>query len=169
MARSGFAAKGLYVMDGSKRSAHANAYFTGLGTAKRVVFFDTLLGKLAPGEVEAVLAHELGHFKHRHVTKRIALMFALSFAGFALLGWLSTRTWFYLGLGVVPSATAPNDAVALLLFLLVTPTFGFFFSPLMAACRGATNLKPTPTPVLMPTAATSRRRSSSCTRTMRRR
>jgi STE24 endopeptidase len=132
MARCGFAAKGLFVMDGSKRSAHANAYFTGFGAAKRVVFFDTLLNKLSPGEVEAVLAHELGHFKHKHVIKRIASMFAISLVGFALLGWLSTQAWFYAGLGVRPSAGAPNDAVALLLFLLVTPVFGYFVSPLFA-------------------------------------
>eukprot|EP01035_Chromulina_nebulosa_P049289 gene49289-biopygen34533 len=83
-------------MDGSKRSAHANAYFTGFGAAKRVVFFDTLLDKLLPGEVEAVLAHELGHFKHRHVLKRIASMFAISLVGFAVLGWMSHRIWFYI-------------------------------------------------------------------------
>ena len=133
MARSGFAAKGLFVMDGSRRSAHANAYFTGFGAAKRVVFFDTLLQKLAPGEVEAVLAHELGHFKHRHVAQRIATMFALSLVGFALLGWLSTQAWFYTGLGARPSVGGPNDAVALLLFLLAAPVFGFFISPLVAA------------------------------------
>lgn len=132
MARCGFAAKGLFVMDGSKRSAHANAYFTGFGAAKRVVFFDTLLNKLSPGEVEAVLAHELGHFKHRHVTQRIVMMFAISLLGFALLGWLSTQAWFYAGLGVTPSLTAPNDALALLLFLLVVPVFGSFVSPLFA-------------------------------------
>ena len=91
MQRCGFAAKGLFVMDGSQRSAHANAYFTGFGAAKRVVFYDTLLAKLSPGEVDAVLAHELGHFKHKHILKRIAGLFALSLAGFALLGWLSTR------------------------------------------------------------------------------
>ncbi|CAN5219742.1 M48 family metallopeptidase [soil metagenome] len=132
MARCGFAAKGLFVMDGSKRSAHANAYFTGFGAAKRVVFFDTLLSKLSAGEVEAVLAHELGHFKHKHVIKRIVSMFALSLAGFALLGWLSAQVWFYTALGVHPSLTAPNDAVALLLFLLVIPVFAFFISPLFA-------------------------------------
>ena len=132
MARCGFAAKGLFVMDGSKRSAHANAYFTGFGAAKRVVFFDTLLNKLTPGEVEAVLAHELGHFKHKHVIKRIVSMFAISLAGLALLGWLSTQAWFYAGLGVRPSMAEPNDAVAMLLFLLVTPLFGFFVSPLFA-------------------------------------
>ncbi len=132
MARCGFAAKGLFVMDGSKRSAHGNAYFTGFGAAKRVVFFDTLLNKLSPGEVEAVLAHELGHFKHKHVIKRMGLMFALSLAGFALLGWLSVQPWFYAGLGVRPSLTAPNDALALLLFLLAAPVFAFFVSPMFA-------------------------------------
>ena len=132
MARCGFAAKGLFVMDGSKRSAHANAYFTGFGAAKRVVFFDTLLSKLTPGEVEAVLAHELGHFKHKHVVKRIVSMFAISLAALALLGWLSTQAWFYAGLGVRPSMATSNDAVAVLLFLLITPVFGFFVSPLFA-------------------------------------
>jgi STE24 endopeptidase len=132
MARCGFAAKGLFVMDGSRRSAHANAYFTGLGSSKRVVFFDTLLNKLTPGEVEAVLAHELGHFKHRHVIKRMVVMFALSLAALALLGWLSQQTWFYAGLGVMPNLAAPNDALALLLFLLAAPPFGFLMSPLAA-------------------------------------
>ena len=132
MVRCGFAAKGLFVMDGSKRSAHANAYFTGFGAAKRVVFFDTLLSKLTPGEVEAVLAHELGHFKHKHVVKRIASIFAISLAGFALLGWVSAQPWFYAGLGVQPSLDAPNGAVALLLFTLVLPVFGVFVSPLFA-------------------------------------
>jgi len=132
MARCGFTAKGLFVMDGSRRSAHANAYFTGFGAAKRVVFFDTLLTKLSPGEVEAVLAHELGHFKHKHVIKRIVAMFGISLAGFALLGWLSGQAWFFQGLGVQPGIGAPNDALALLLFLLVTPVFGFFIAPLLA-------------------------------------
>jgi STE24 endopeptidase len=132
MQRCGFAAKGLFVMDGSKRSAHANAYFTGFGAAKRVVFYDTLLKQLNPAEVDAVLAHELGHFKHKHIIKRIALMFAISLAGFALLGWLSTQVWFYTGLGVRPNLTGPNDALALLLFLMVVPLFSFFVSPLMA-------------------------------------
>ncbi len=132
MARCGFAAKGLFVMDGSRRSAHGNAYFTGLGAAKRVVFFDTLLDKLTPGEVEAVLAHELGHFKRRHIRQRIVLMFGLSLAGLALLGWLSGRSWFYTGLGVQPNLGAPNDALALLLFMAVGSLAGFFVSPLMA-------------------------------------
>jgi STE24 endopeptidase len=132
MQRCGFAAKGLFVMDGSKRSAHANAYFTGFGAAKRVVFYDTLLSKLSPGEVDAVLAHELGHFKHKHIIKRIVGMFALSLAGFALLGWVSTQAWFYTGLGVRPNLSGPNDALALLLFLLAVPVFSFFISPLFA-------------------------------------
>jgi STE24 endopeptidase len=132
MARSGFSAKGLFVMDGSKRSAHANAYFTGFGAAKRVVFFDTLLQKLLPGEVEAVLAHELGHFRHKHVTKRIVTLFAFSLAGFALLGWLTDQRWFYTALGVEPSVRAANDALALILFMLVVPVFTFFVSPLFA-------------------------------------
>jgi STE24 endopeptidase len=134
MNRCGFAAKGLFVMDGSKRSAHANAYFTGFGAAKRVVFYDTLLAKLSPGEVDAVLAHELGHFKHRHIIKRIVSMFALSLAGFALLGYLSTQVWFYTGLGVRPNmlAGAPNDALALLLFMMVVPVFIQFVSPVFA-------------------------------------
>ena len=138
MRRCGFAAKGLFVMDGSRRSAHANAYFTGFGAAKRVVFFDTLLKQLTPSEVEAVLAHELGHFKHRHIAKRIVGMFAFSLAGLALLGWLAQQSWFYAGLGVTPNlpasmgGTVPNHALALLLFMLVVPVFSFFLSPLMA-------------------------------------
>ena len=139
MGRCGFAAKGLFVMDGSRRSAHANAYFTGFGAAKRVVFFDTLLQQLNPSEVEAVLAHELGHFSHRHIVKRIVLLFAVSLAGLALLGWLAQQPWFYSGLGVTPhlppsmGGAVPNHALALLLFMLVVPVFTFFLSPLMAA------------------------------------
>ncbi len=132
MQRCGFATKGLFVMDGSRRSAHANAYFTGLGGAKRVVFFDTLLQRLSPGEVEAVLAHELGHFSHRHVHKRMAGIFGFSLLGLGLLGWLSTQAPFYQGLGVTPNMDAPNDALALLLFMLALPPFAFFLSPLMA-------------------------------------
>lgn len=132
MQRCGFSAKGLFVMDGSKRSAHANAYFTGFGAAKRVVFYDTLLRQLNPGEVDAVLAHELGHFKHRHVIKRIVMLFLLSLGALALLGWLSQQVWFYTGLGVQPHLAAPNDALALLLFLLVVPVFGYFVSPVSA-------------------------------------
>jgi STE24 endopeptidase len=132
MQRCGFAAKGLYVMDGSKRSAHANAYFTGFGAAKRVVFYDTLLKQLSPAEVDAVLAHELGHFKHKHIIQRIVMLFAMSLAGFALIGYLSQQLWFYTGLGVRPNLGAPNDALALLLFMLAVPLFSFFISPLMA-------------------------------------
>ncbi len=132
MQRCGFAAKGLFVMDGSRRSAHANAYFTGLGAAKRVVFFDTLLQRLTPGEVEAVLAHELGHFKHKHVLQRMVGIFGLSLAGLALLGWLAAQSGFYTGLGVAPNMGAPNDALALLLFMLALPPFTFFVSPLLA-------------------------------------
>ena len=136
MQRCGFAAKGLFVMDGSKRSGHANAYFTGFGASKRVVFYDTLLAKLSPAEVDAVLAHELGHFKHKHVIKRIIAMFAMSLLGFALLGWLSTQVWFYTGLGVMPNSAlnggVPNNALALLLLMLAMPAFTFFISPLFA-------------------------------------
>lgn len=132
MARCGFAAKGLFVMDGSRRSAHGNAYFTGLGAAKRVVFFDTLLAKLTPGEVEAVLAHELGHYKRRHVLQRMVLVFAVSLAALALLGWLAAQPWFYVGLGVEPNLGAPNDALALLLFALALPPATFLLAPLVA-------------------------------------
>jgi STE24 endopeptidase len=132
MQRCGFAAKGLFVMDGSKRSAHANAYFTGFGAAKRVVFYDTLLKQLSPAEVDAVLAHELGHFKHKHIIKRMLGMFAMSLVGFALLGWLSSQLWFYTGLGIKPQLGGGNDALALLLFMLVVPLFSFFISPIFA-------------------------------------
>ena len=128
--RVGFASKGLFVMDGSKRSAHGNAYFSGFGSNKRIVFFDTLLSRLAPEEIEAVLAHELGHFKLRHIVKLIGVAFALSLAFLALLGWLKTQVWFYTGLGVLPLLGQSNDAMALLLFSLVLPVFTFPFSPL---------------------------------------
>lgn len=130
MKRCGFAAKGLFVMDGSRRSAHGNAYFTGFGAGKRIVFFDTLLARLTGSEIEAVLAHELGHFKRRHVTKRMLVTFVISLLLFALLGWLSARTWFYEGLGVRPSMTGSNDALALVLFFLALPVFMFFVTPL---------------------------------------
>jgi STE24 endopeptidase len=132
MARCGFAAKGLFVMDGSRRSSHGNAYFTGIGAAKRVVFFDTLLKRLDGAEVEAVLAHELGHFKLRHVSKRMVALFGLSLLGFALLGWASRQPGFFLGLGVQPNMGAPNDALALLLFLMAVPVFAYFLTPLSA-------------------------------------
>jgi STE24 endopeptidase len=132
MTRSGFTAKGFFVMDGSRRSAHSNAFFTGFGAAKRVVFFDTLLAKLNGDEMEAVLAHELGHFKHRHILKMMATSFATSLAGLALLGWVSQQIWFYTGLGVMPNLGGNNSALALLLFMLVLPLFTFFVSPLSA-------------------------------------
>ncbi len=130
MERTGFASKGLFVMDGSKRSAHGNAYFSGFGANKRIVFFDTLIERLAPQEIEAVLAHELGHFKLKHIIKRIAVMFALSLGFLALLGYLKGQAWFYTGLGVQPLLDAPNDAMALILFALVLPIFTFVLSPL---------------------------------------
>lgn len=132
MTRVGFASKGLFVMDGSRRSAHGNAYFSGFGAAKRIVFFDTLIERLAPHEIEAVLAHELGHFKLHHIVKRIAVMFAVSLAFLALLGYLKEQSWFYTGLGVTPLLGAPNDAMALLLFMLVLPIFTFVLAPLNA-------------------------------------
>lgn len=132
MTRCGFTSKGFYVMDGSKRSAHANAYFTGFGASKRVVFYDTLLAQLSPDEVDAVLAHELGHFKHGHIRKRMASLFALSLAAFALLGWVSQQAWFYTGLGVGPNMAGGNEALSLLLFMMVLPLAGSFTGPLFA-------------------------------------
>ena len=126
LARCGFRSSGLYVMDGSKRSSHGNAYFTGFGAAKRIVFFDTLLARLAPAEIEAVLAHELGHFRHHHVWKRVIVLFSASFALLWALGQLILEPWFYAGLNV----TTQSTATALLLFVLVTPVFTFFLQPL---------------------------------------
>jgi STE24 endopeptidase len=130
LARCGFAAKGLFVMDGSKRSAHGNAYFTGFGAARRIVLFDTLISRLAPEEIEAVLAHELGHFKLRHVVKRMVWQALASLALLALLGWLVGEPWFYAGLGV--PGPAPRYGVALVLFVLALPVFTFLFTPLVA-------------------------------------
>lgn len=132
MKRVGFASKGLFVMDGSKRSAHGNAYFSGFGANKRIVFFDTLLSRLQPQEIEAVLAHELGHFKLKHIIKRIVMMFAISLGFLALLGYLKNQVWFYTGLGVDPLLLPgqSNDAMVLLLFMLALPVFTFLFSPL---------------------------------------
>lgn len=129
LTKCGFKSQGLFVMDGSARSSHGNAYFTGFGASKRVVFFDTLLDRLNADEIEAVLAHELGHFKHHHVIKRIALMFIVSFLGLALLGWLINQPWFYSGLGV----TQASNYMALILFLMVSPVFLFLLRPLMAS------------------------------------
>jgi STE24 endopeptidase len=130
LARCRFAARGLFVMDGSRRSSHGNAFFTGFGRARRIVFFDTLLSRLAPDEIEAVLAHELGHFRLRHVVKRVVLMAALSLAFLALLAQLMASSWFYEGLGVPASQGRPG--VALILFFLALPVFTFFFAPLSA-------------------------------------
>ena len=126
--RTGFRSRGIFVMDGSRRSAHGNAYFTGFGRNKRVVFFDTLLKTLRGPEIEAVLAHELGHFHHRHILKRIVMLFGMSLAGLALLGWLIQQPWFYQGLGV---STASAHA-ALILFLMAGPVFTFLLQPLMS-------------------------------------
>ena len=135
LARCGFTSAGLFVMDGSKRSGHGNAYFTGFGKAKRIVFFDTLLLRLAPEEVEAVLAHELGHYKLRHVAKRVVWSAVLSLAILALLAWLAGASWFYAGLGI-PAALVPvaeaRPGVALELFLLALPVFTFLLEPLSA-------------------------------------
>jgi len=128
LARCGFRSKGVFVMDGSKRSAHGNAYFAGLGRNKRIVFFDTLLQGLDGEEIEAVLAHELGHFRLHHIPKRIAASALLSLAALALLGWLSGQPWFYSALGV----STPSPHAALALFLLAAPVFGFFLAPLFA-------------------------------------
>ncbi len=129
LARCDFHAKAVFVMDGSRRSAHGNAYFTGLGREKRIVFFDTLLTSLSAPQIESVLAHELAHFKLRHIPQRLVAGAALSLAGFALLGWLSRHEWFYAALGVPD----PSDASALLLFMLVVPAFTWVVSPLLAA------------------------------------
>jgi STE24 endopeptidase len=132
MQRVGFKSSGLFVMDGSKHSAHGNAYFSGFGRVKRIVFYDTLLSRLAPQEIEAVLAHELGHFKLKHIGKRIVSMFALSLGFFALIGFFKGQAWFYTGLGVTPllQEGQSNDAMALILFMLALPIFMFVFSPL---------------------------------------
>jgi STE24 endopeptidase len=126
--RCGFSSNGLFIMDGSRRSSHGNAYFTGLGNAKRIVFFDTLINQLQPLETEAVLAHELGHFRHGHVKKRLLSMIVISLIGFAALGWLAEQTWFYAGLGV----TQHSNHAALVLFMLVAPAFTFGLSPLIS-------------------------------------
>ena len=128
LARCGFQSKGLFVMDGSRRSAHGNAYFTGFGASKRIVFFDTLLDKLNADEVEAVLAHELGHFRHRHILKRLAVLAPASLAVLALLGWLIEQAWFFTGLG----SSASDTATALALFFLALPVFSFPLAPLFS-------------------------------------
>jgi len=130
--RCGFTLGGLFVMDGSRRSAHGNAYFTGFGRARRIVFFDTLLSRLNVDEVEAVLAHELGHFTHRHILKRMVISFVSALILFQVLGWLSQQVWFYTELGVMPQLGRPNDALALILFFLAMPVFTFWIGPLAA-------------------------------------
>lgn len=129
LSRCGFKSQGIFVMDGSKRSGHGNAYFTGLGSNKRIVFFDTLLKSLNEDQIEAVLAHELGHFRRKHVVKNMLVMALLSLIGLAILGWASAQSWFYTGLGV----TLQTDAMALVLFMLVIPVFSFFLHPVMTA------------------------------------
>lgn len=126
LAKCGFRSQGLFVMDSSKRSSHGNAYFTGFGAAKRIVLFDTLISRLAPSEIEAVLAHELGHFSHHHVGKRMVFLFAASFCLLAAAGWLIGQEWFYASLGV----DARSTAMALILFFLVAPPFLFLLNPL---------------------------------------
>ena len=130
LSRTGFSSRGVFVMDGSRRSAHGNAYFTGLGRAKRIVFFDTLLQRLQPPEIEAVLAHELGHFKRRHIAKRLAFSFVSSLVFLAALGWLAGTSWFYQGLGVTPALDGTHHGVALVLFMLVVPVFTFVLAPI---------------------------------------
>jgi len=129
LTRCGFASSGLYVMDGSKRSSHGNAYFTGFGKTKRIVFFDTLIERLTPTEIEAVLAHELGHFKRKHIVKRIAGQFALTFVVLALMGWVIDKPWFYQGLGFPLDGATPPVAVSLVLFFLALPVFTFWLTP----------------------------------------
>jgi len=129
--RCGFSSKGLFVMDGSRRSAHGNAYFTGMGRAKRIVFFDTLMSQLRTSEIEAVLAHELGHFRHQHILQRMLVSAVMSLAALALLGWMLEQPWFYRGLGLVP-LPGSQAACALILFALVLPTFLFPLQPLMS-------------------------------------
>jgi STE24 endopeptidase len=130
LSRTGFSSRGVFVMDGSRRSAHGNAYFTGLGRAKRIVFFDTLLQRLQPSEIEAVLAHELGHFKRRHIAKRLAFSFFSSLLFLAALGWLAETSWFYQGLGVTPALDGSHSGLALVLFMLVAPVFTFALAPI---------------------------------------
>ncbi|OQX15752.1 MAG: peptidase M48 [Thiothrix lacustris] len=128
LTRTGFNSNGVFVMDGSRRSAHGNAYFTGFGKNKRIVFFDTLLKHLTPAQVEAVLAHELGHFKRKHIVKGMALSMVMTLSGFIVLAWLMTQDWFYNALGV----SQPSTYMALVLFMLVSPAFTFFIGPIMA-------------------------------------
>ncbi|HEX7385854.1 MAG TPA: M48 family metallopeptidase [Castellaniella sp.] len=128
--RCHFGLSGLYVMDGSRRSAHGNAYFTGFGRHRRIVFFDTLLSRLNADEVEAVLAHELGHFAHHHIVRRVVVSFVTAGILLQLLAWLATQVWFYTGLGVLPQLASANDGLALVLFMLALPVFTFWVTPI---------------------------------------
>ena len=128
LARNGFKSNGIFIMDGSTRSTHGNAYFTGLGANKRIVFFDTLMEELSYDEIEAVLAHELGHFKCNHIRKRISLLAAIFFIGLGILGWLINQAWFYNGLGIEQMSTY----IALLLFVMISPAFTFFLQPIFS-------------------------------------
>ena len=128
LTRNGFKSNGIFVMDGSTRSTHGNAYFTGLGANKRIVFFDTLIEELSYDEIEAVLAHELGHFKCNHIRKRISLLATIFFIGLGILGWLINQSWFYNGLGINQTSTY----IALLLFVMISPAFTFFLQPLFS-------------------------------------
>ena len=130
LTRCGFTSSGLFVMDGSKRSSHGNAYFTGLGKTKRIVFFDTLIERLSPPEIEAVLANELGHFKRNHIAKMIAGQFALTLVILGLMGWVIDKPWFFEGLGFPLNGTVPHVAVSLALFFMVLPVFTFWLTPL---------------------------------------
>ena len=130
--RCDFSLKGLFVMDGSRRSAHGNAYFTGFGRSRRIVFFDTLISRLTPAEIIAVLAHELGHYKHKHIVKRLVISFFTALVFFAILGWLAQQSWFYTDLGIMPRMDGRNDAVALILFFIIVPVFTFVLTPLMS-------------------------------------
>jgi len=128
LVQCGFKSNGIFVMDGSRRSAHGNAYFSGIGNKKQIVFFDTLMKQLEPDEIEAVLAHELGHFRMHHIRKRLISMGAISLASLAILGWLINQNWFYTGLGV----STPSTYMALMLFMIMAPVIGFFMTPLMS-------------------------------------
>ena len=130
--RCDFSLKGLFVMDGSRRSAHGNAYFTGFGRSRRIVFFDTLISRLTPAEIIAVLAHELGHYKHKHIVKRLVISFLTALVFFAILGWLAQQSWFYGDLGIMPRMDGRNDAIALILFFIIVPVFTFVLTPLMS-------------------------------------
>jgi STE24 endopeptidase len=128
LGRCGFTSSGIFVVDGSKRSGHSNAYFSGLGASKRVVFFDTIIELLSHNEIEAVLAHELGHYRHKHIQKGLLVMSLYSLAGFAILGWLAGTPWFYAALGV----PVPSTHTAIFLFILIIPVFSYFTQPLLS-------------------------------------